>query len=582
MGINWRLFTERMVGRGHPTLSDTTNRALRQVLSSSGYDPDAATFPGLYGPVQNILARGATGLGTGDDGPAIQAAHDALPTAGGWIIGPVGSFRLATAVTITKYVRFICAGRGVLAGAAPTRFIKASSLSGPAIILAGGNNAHGSILEGFQLDGEVGNIGDGIAVRTNYCTLRDITVNGMGQDGIRIGADAATNVNLWLLENIFSRGNGRHGFNIDDPAGLPDANAGTILHCDASVNAGDGLRIGKTRFCYFFNLTVQANTGAGVRLTADALQHTFFGGDLEEANGGGNLIVETGAADNSFYGTSVTTGITDNGTRTYIVFRDGRTNRAGFRTPGNATHASFADGDATPSVAAGSVFQCTNTSPTNITAFDDGYDGQVIIVRLNNRTGITHNNSFIRLQNNISIVADAVTPPVDANAHIALYRAGGIWFEWFRSKSPIVDNSATSPKLNDAFIVGGFRQTVDGWTQDNVAANQTNVELTRAVGRWRAPRAGSVTGVIVTATEARTAGTLTATVFKNTGLAGAAGATIGLTAVLDGTNTSRKATTQLKDTDAFAAGDELYAVVTTDAGWLPTTSDIRIAIEVET
>jgi hypothetical protein len=70
-------------------------------------------------------------------------------------------------------------------------------------------------------------------------------------------------------------------------------------------------------------------------------------------------------------------------------------------------------------------------------------------------------------------------------------------------------------------------------------------------------------------------------VFKNTGLAGAAGSSIGLTAVLDGTNTSRKATTQAKDVDTVAAGDELYVVITTTSGWLPVTSDIRVSIEIE-
>ena len=123
--------------------------------------------------------------------------------------------------------------------------------------------------------------------------------------------------------------------------------------------------------------------------------------------------------------------------------------------------------------------------------------------------------------------------------------------------------------------------TIDGFYQDNVAASQTNVELIRAVGRWRATQAGSITGVVATMTEARTAGTLTVTVFKNTGLAGAAGSSVGLTAVIDGTNTSRKATTQAKDTDTFAAGDELYLVVTTDSGWLPVTSDLIAALEVE-
>lgn len=138
-------------------------------------------------------------------------------------------------------------------------------------------------------------------------------------------------------------------------------------------------------------------------------------------------------------------------------------------------------------------------------------------------------------------------------------------------------------RLKTAADLGGTIApvTIDGWYQDNVAASQTDVELTRATGRWRAVQAGSVTGVVATMTEARTAGTLTVTVFKNTGLAGAAGSTIGLTAVIDGTNTSRKATTQAKDTDAFAAGDELYIVVTTDGSWTPTTSDLRAALEVE-
>jgi hypothetical protein len=136
--------------------------------------------------------------------------------------------------------------------------------------------------------------------------------------------------------------------------------------------------------------------------------------------------------------------------------------------------------------------------------------------------------------------------------------------------------------LADLVAPGGFRQSLDGWYQENVAANQVNVELTRAAGRFRAARAGSVTAVVVTATEARTVGTLTIKVYKNTGLAGAAGAQLGtITAVLDGTNTSRKATTQAKDTDAFAAGDELYLTVTTDAGWLPVTADVRAALEIE-
>jgi hypothetical protein len=149
--------------------------------------------------------------------------------------------------------------------------------------------------------------------------------------------------------------------------------------------------------------------------------------------------------------------------------------------------------------------------------------------------------------------------------------------------SIVASDGANLTLSGDISAAGGYRQTVDGWLDTDAAANQAAVEMTRTgLGRWIAPRAGSVTGVVIVASEARTAGSATVEVFKNTGLSGAAGAGTGLTAVLDGSNTSRKATTQAKDTDTFAVGDELYIVLTTDAGWLPVTSDLKVSIEVET
>lgn len=51
---------------------------------------------------------GAVGDGTNDDGPAIQAAHDALPADGGEIYFPSGSYKTNQMLTITKRnVRFI-------------------------------------------------------------------------------------------------------------------------------------------------------------------------------------------------------------------------------------------------------------------------------------------------------------------------------------------------------------------------------------------------------------------------------------------------------------------------------------------
>lgn len=131
----------------------------------------------------------------------------------------------------------------------------------------------------------------------------------------------------------------------------------------------------------------------------------------------------------------------------------------------------------------------------------------------------------------------------------------------------------------DVVAAGGFRQLIDGWYQDNVAANQAAVELTRlAAGTnpntFIPVRAGSILGVAVYSNAARSAGTLTVEVFKN-------GTGTGLTAVLDATNTTFKATTQAKDTDTFAAGDRLDIRITTDASWAPTTADVRATLEIE-
>lgn len=139
---------------------------------------------------------------------------------------------------------------------------------------------------------------------------------------------------------------------------------------------------------------------------------------------------------------------------------------------------------------------------------------------------------------------------------------------------------------NDGDFAGGHRQVCDDWYQDNVAASQTDVALAREGdgvwasldGKMLTVRAGSITGVAVKISDAAdtcSAGTATVEVTKN-------GSGVGLTAVLDATNNRYKATTQAKDADTFAAGDELGLKITTDGSWAPTTADIRAILEIET
>lgn len=126
--------------------------------------------------------------------------------------------------------------------------------------------------------------------------------------------------------------------------------------------------------------------------------------------------------------------------------------------------------------------------------------------------------------------------------------------------------------------VGGYAQTLGPWLQDNVAALQTAVALAVGTTPTRneriVTRGGSIIGVVVLSNEARTAGTMTVEVTKN-------GVGTGLTAVLDATNTTFKATTQAKDADTFVAGDRIGAIITTDATWAPTTADITVEVLIE-
>jgi hypothetical protein len=113
---------------------------------------------------------------------------------------------------------------------------------------------------------------------------------------------------------------------------------------------------------------------------------------------------------------------------------------------------------------------------------------------------------------------------------------------------------------------------------DVVAANLTNTDMLTAIGdavcEFIMNYAGSILAVGVVSDQARTAGTLTVEVTKN-------GTGVGLTAVLNGTNTTKKVTTQTKDTDTFVAADLMGVHLTTSADWAPATADIRVVITVE-
>lgn len=81
----------------------------------------------------------------------------------------------------------------------------------------------------------------------------------------------------------------------------------------------------------------------------------------------------------------------------------------------------FADGDATPSVARGHLFQTANTAATVITNLDGGFDGQRVLIKLDANTTVQHNADIV-----LAVGSDISAA---ANKILALVRMGGVWYQ---------------------------------------------------------------------------------------------------------------------------------------------------------
>src|SRR5215813_13764391 len=89
------------------------------------------------GQVYNVKAYGAIGNGVADDAPAINAAIQALPSSGGIVFLPAGTYRLTTSINIQdtdagnhrKGVRFVGSNAGS-AGANMTTIVRWDAVGG--------------------------------------------------------------------------------------------------------------------------------------------------------------------------------------------------------------------------------------------------------------------------------------------------------------------------------------------------------------------------------------------------------------------------------------------------------------------
>lgn len=181
-------------------------------------------------------------------------------------------------------------GLGNTAGQLPASyFIKKSTATGPGITVSERGWVYGG-----GLVCQSGNVGDGIQLLANSAAVCYSLVHGAGGNGVRVGQDAGSNANSFLLDHVVSQYNTGKGFWIHDgKTGVgADANAGTLRQCFSHHNGGDGYTLGHCFWVLLDNCLSENNGGWGLYLddTNDGLGYpscryaTVLGGDYNESN----------------------------------------------------------------------------------------------------------------------------------------------------------------------------------------------------------------------------------------------------------------------------------------------------------
>lgn len=115
------------------------------------------------------------------------------------------------------------------------------------------------------------------------------------------------------------------------------------------------------------------------------------------------------------------------------------------------------------------------------------------------------------------------------------------------------------------------------WARNNVAASLVDVALNGSVSQnfdtWRAPRAGSIVGMIARFNGAITAGTATVKVTKN-------GAVVGTFTITLSPGTDESQAIQAPGIDTYVAGDLIGMAISTDGAFAPATLHLEAGLQV--
>lgn len=238
---------------------------------------------GINSQAYHVTAFGAVGDNSTNDRTKLQAAIDAVPSTGGTILFPPGTFVIDNALNIKSNVKFQGAGLGVTT-------IRLTSTTATALA---GTDIAGFVMADMGLQGPNSGTGTGlklarsVSANTRYIDLKNVYIRQFGQDGIDVSNSIVSS-----YENVNCENNGRYGFYFHGDSGVAGTST-TFQSCYANTNTTAGFNIDTMAYSTLTGCAAQGsptnfllNACQGVTLNACGSEAMPSGGTGFKVNAG--------------------------------------------------------------------------------------------------------------------------------------------------------------------------------------------------------------------------------------------------------------------------------------------------------
>lgn len=228
---------------GSPQGSNLAAVILRPSSDIGGVVPRLVSAQGWDGQYFNVKSYGATGDGTTNDRAAIQATIDAVPSTGGVVFFPAGTYNMTTTALNPKIgTIFRGSGRDATIIKMSTNDVHAFS----------GTDKHTMTWENLTLQGSNGGTtGCGIKLarstenNVRYINMKNVMIKQFGSKGIDI-----SNAIVSTFDNVVCQNNLSDGFYFHGDSGVAGTSC-SFISCYANTNTTTGYNINNMAYSSF-------------------------------------------------------------------------------------------------------------------------------------------------------------------------------------------------------------------------------------------------------------------------------------------------------------------------------------------